>query len=68
MKLEEISSLTLGENLITPDNLINVTEYHGGNAVIINFFKQYLKEAKTEVLEGFVKFATGFFLFFKINF
>jgi len=61
LKIHEVSTLTLGENKITSDNVIAFTRFSGGNALIINFFKRYLTDSSIEVLEGFVKFATGLF-------
>lgn len=66
LKLSEISILTLGDNQIEPENILAITNFSNGNAVVENLFKKYIREASKEVLEGFVKFATGFsFLFQK---
>ena len=59
LQLAEIGSLTSGETKITPDNVIALTNFSGGNAVMIGFFKRYLMETTQEALEGFVKFSTG---------
>lgn len=64
LKISEISILTCGDNQIEPENLLAITNFSNGNAVVVNLFKKYIREASREVLEGFVKFATGFAFFY----
>lgn len=55
----EVTVLTSGQKKITSDHLEKIIVYHGGDSLIQDFFKRYLKEAKSDMLEKFVKFTTG---------